>query len=172
MASSDGLHVTLDVRPALDTLRGFSGDVMKNAWTRALRKTSRWIMTSVARDLSATTQIPLAVIRKRLHFYPHSREQGKVWLGINPIEVERLGTPRQTETGVTVGGLYFPGAWKSGRKVFRRAGHDRLPFERVRFDWSASSEAAFRRAVKAAEIRLRAILLQEVNYELSKLTHA
>jgi hypothetical protein len=168
---NESLHVTLDVRPVLDTLRGFGGDVMKNAWKRALRKTGKWLMTGVARDLSATTQIPLAVIRRRLRYYLRSQEQGKVWLGANPIEVDRLGTPRQNETGVTVGGLYFPGAWKSGRRVFQRVGRDRLPIERVRFDWSASAEAAFRRAVKAAEIRLRAILLQEVHYELSKLAH-
>lgn len=153
-----------------------SAAAFSRAWARALRKTGKWIQTHVAKAVSVQTRIPQRVLRERLYFFLRSRMTGKVWLGINAIEADRLGAPRQTRTGVTVRSHRFAGAWvmRSQRdlagngKVFRRVGRERVPYERVKVDWGDAGEAAFRAVAARAEERLLQILEQELRFEIIK----
>lgn len=76
------------------------------------------------------------------------------------IKIKRSSGAVETKT-------YNSGDANTG-KVFKRVGKARTPYERVKFDWSASGEAAFSEAATRAEERLMVVLRQEVNYEIQK----
>lgn len=198
---SSTIKVELDIKQVLDLMHGLPPAAMQNAWRRTLRKTANWVKSQTAKAVSKETRIPQKLLRQRLYFFLRSRDTGKVWLGLNALEADRLGTPRQTRSGVTVGRHRFQSAWiyrsrysdggaqraikikrSSGAvetksynssdantgKVFQRVGKARTPYQRVKFDWSGSGEAAFRDAAARAEERLLVVLRQEVNYEIQK----
>jgi hypothetical protein len=170
---SETLRVEIDVDQALAILRELSPSSMQAAWRRTLRKTNVWIKGQVAKAASKETKIPQKVLRNRVYFFLKSYDTGKVWLGLNAVEAERLGNPRQTRSGVTAGRFRFQSAWVMKRAapdgpVYRRVGKARLPYERVKYDWADAGEAAFRNIAVLAEQRLLTILEQEVNYEIQK----
>ena len=170
---TETLKVEIDVNQAFALLRGLPPSALQNAWRRTLRKTSNWIKSQTAKAVSKETKIPQKLLRRRLYFFLRSRDTGKVWLGLNAIEAHRLGNPRQTRRGVTVGRHRFEGAWMMKKAapvgpVYRRKGKGRMPYEMVKQDWSGQGEAAFRDAAMRAEERLMVVLRQEVNYEIHK----
>lgn len=173
------IKAEIDIRPVLQLVNGLSENAIRNAWRRALRKTGNWVKTYVARSLSGEIKVPQKVLKQRLYFFLRSAMmEGKVWLGINAIEAERLGKVRQTRRGVTAGRHRFDGAWiyqsKRGSPndggVFRRVGRERSPYERVKLEWDEAGERAFRAVAAKAEARLFEILEQELRWEISKVT--
>ena len=170
---SEVVKVEIDIKQVLTLMHGLPPSAMQNAWRRALRKTSNWVKSQTAKAVSKATRIPQKILRSRLYFFLRSKDTGKVWLGLNAIEAQRLGTPRQTSKGVTVGRHRFEGAWTRKKidpngVVYRRTGTGRSPYEVVKVDWNAQGEAAFREAAARAEERLMIVLRQEVNYEIQK----
>lgn len=170
---SSTIKVEIDVKQVLDLMHGLPPAAMQNAWRRTLRKTANWVKSQTAKAVSKGTKIPQKVLRQRLYFFLRSRDTGKVWLGLNAIEANRLGKVRQTRIGVTAGRFRFPGAWLMKNiapdgPVYRRTGKDRTPYEQVKYDWSSSGETAFRDAAARSEERLMVVLRQEVNYEIHK----
>lgn len=170
---SEFLRVEIDVKQTFDLMRHLKPAAMQNAWRRTLRKTTVWIKGQTARAVAKETRIPQKVLRSRVYFFLKSYDTGKVWLGLNAVEAERLGNPRQTRSGVTVGRHRFKSAWMMSNiapngPVYRRIGKKRLPYERVKLDWAQAGESAFRSIASLAEQRLLAILRQEVNYEIHK----
>ena len=170
---SSTINVELDIKQVLDLMYGLPPAAMQNAWRRTLRKTANWVKSQTAKAVSKETRIPQKLLRQRLYFFLRSRDTGKVWLGLNAIEANRLGKTRQTRKGVTAGRFRFDGAWLMKKiapdgPVYRRTGEGRLPYEQVKYDWSGSGEAAFRDAAGRAEERLLVVLRQEVNYEIQK----
>ncbi|MCW5319632.1 phage tail protein [Verminephrobacter aporrectodeae subsp. tuberculatae] len=166
------LKVEIDTQKVMGLLRGLPPSALQGAWRRTLRKTANWIKGQTAKAISGAARIPQKLIRRRLYFFLRSGNTGKVWLGLNAIEAHRLGTPRQTRRGVTVGRHRFEGAWmkkKTGPEgVYRRKGRGRMPYEKVKYDWSGSGEDALKSAAARSEARLMTVLRQEVNYELQK----
>lgn len=170
---SEILRVEINADKALKILQQLTPSAMKNAWRRTLRKTNVWIKGQVAKAVSKDSKIPQKVLRGRIYFFLKSYDTGKVWLGLNAVEAERLGNPRQTRTGITAGRHRFKSAWTMRKRapngsVYRRSGKERLPYERVKLDWAESGESAFRAVAVLAEQRLLTILKQEVNYEIQK----
>lgn len=198
---SSKLYIGIDIKQALDLGQALPVSAIQKAWRRTLRKTSTWIRNQTAKAVSKETRIPQKLLRQRLYFFLQSRDSGKVWLGLKPIEADRLGTPRQTRSGVTAGRHRFQSAWiyrsrysedgeqrsikikrSSGAietksykssdantgKVFQRVGKERIPYQRVKFDWAAAGEAAFSEAASRTEEHLMVVLRQEVNYEIQK----
>lgn len=170
---TDTLKVEIDVSKVLSLVRHLPPDAVQNAWRRTLRKTMSWVSAQTAKTVSKATGIPQKLLRQRLYFFLRSRDSGKVWLGLNAIEAERLGKVRQTRAGVTAGRFRFQGAWLMKKvapdgPVYRRAGKSRMPYERVKADWSGAGDAAFHEAAARVEARLLVILGQEVNYEIQK----
>ena len=170
---ADAIKVEIDIKQVLHLMHGLPPAAMQNAWRRTLRKTSNWVKSQTAKAVSKETRIPQKLLRQRLYFFLRSRDTGKVWLGLNAIEAHRLGKTRQTRKGVTAGRFRFDGAWMMKKAapdgpVYRRVDKDRLPYEQVTHDWSASGEAAFKEAAARAEERLMVVLRQEVNYEIQK----
>jgi hypothetical protein len=105
------IKVEFDISQVLALGRGLSEAAMVRTWRRTLRKVANWIKSRAAREVSRETKIAQKVIRQRLYFFLRSKAEGKVWLGMNPLEAARLGKPRQTRTGVTVGKFRFDRAW-------------------------------------------------------------
>ncbi|QDQ28240.1 phage tail protein [Chitinimonas arctica] len=170
---SEPLKVQLDTRQVNDLLNGLPPAAMQAAWRRTLRKTSTWVKSQIAKIVAKDTKVPQKVLRQRLYFFLRSRDAGKVWLGLNPLQANRLGTPRQTRRGVTVGKHRFAGAWTMAQRapagpVFQRTGKGRYPIAEVKLEWDAPGEAAFRQVAAQVEARLLVVLQQEVNYELHK----
>jgi len=172
------LKAELDIAAALAPLAYLGKEAMRNAWRRALKKSANWVKGQTAKHVSAEMHIAQKLVRKRLYFFLHSADRGKVWLGLNAIEAHRLGNPRQTKRGVSVGRYSFNNAWiyRSARgsdkdgKVYRRVGKKRMPISAVKLDWADKGEAAFRKAAAEVEARLMVILEQEVKYEILKAT--
>ncbi|QDQ24933.1 phage tail protein [Chitinimonas arctica] len=167
------LKVELDTHQFFDLLHALPPSAMQAAWRRTLRKTSTWVKAQVAKTVAQDTRVPQKVLRQRLYFFLHSRDSGKVWLGLNPLQAHRLGKSRQTRRGVSVGRHRFAGAWTMAQRaptgpVFQRTGKARYPITEVKLDWDDPGEAAFRKVAAQVEARLLVVLRQEVNYELHK----
>ncbi|MGQ5522644.1 hypothetical protein ACUHMQ_05205 [Chitinimonas sp. PSY-7] len=170
------LRSEINLQPVLALSHALKEEAVRNAWRRAMRKTGNWVKTHVAKVLSPELKIPQKVLKQRLYFFLRSKMmEGKVWLGINPIEADRLGQPRQNRTGITAGRHRFEQAWiyqgKQGGqqgKVFRRVGRARTPYTRVHLDIDDAGERAFRAVTAQAEARLLAIFEQELRWEINK----
>lgn len=170
---STTLKVDIDVGQVLALTQGLSANASQAAWRRTLRKTGQWVKSQTAKAVSHETRIPQKLLRQRLYFFLRSRDSGKVWLGLNAMEAHRLGKPRQTRSGISVGRHRFDQAWQMRKRapdgpVYRRTTAARRPYEVVKVDWAGPGEAAFRQAAGRAEERLLTVLRQEVNYEIHK----
>lgn len=99
---------------------------------RALRSTTgkvqRWINTQLVREMAAQLKIAQKAIRPR--FKKHLSRSGQeiyasIWVGVNPFEAQRVGTPKQLKKGVRVKSWLFDKAfiasiYVSDQKVWRR----------------------------------------------------
>lgn len=114
-SASSGL-ITLQADPGeIEAFKEFAALVPKAAAAaqrRALNKTLRWLQTHIARAVGKEQRIAIAAVRQRLRAYPvSSNGQGKLWFGINAIEASRAGRARQTQSGVSVAGRRYEGAF-------------------------------------------------------------
>ena len=115
LSASTGL-ITLQIDPSqIEAFKNFAALVPKAAAAaqrRALNKTLRWLQTHIARAVGREQRIAIAAVRQRLRAYPiNSNGQGKLWFGINAIEASRAGRARQTQSGVSVAGRRYAGAF-------------------------------------------------------------
>lgn len=143
------------------------------AAARALRKTAQWLRTHSTREISRELRITQSPLRHRyqIHSNATSREV-KLWVGLRPIGVHYLGTPKQTPTGVAVGHRNYDDAFISPmrstqRLVFRRKGRERLPIEKVTEDWEGEGLGALERWEKRAQQRFFELFEQEARHALA-----
>jgi hypothetical protein len=143
------------------------------AAARALRKTAQWLRTHSAREISKELRISESPIRHRYNVYSQATsKEVKLWVGLRPISVHYLGTPKQTATGVSVGHREYEDAFISPMKtsyplVFRRKGRERLPVERVMEDWESEGLSALERWEKRAQQRFIQLFEQEAKHVFS-----
>lgn len=142
------------------------------ALRRTVNKTLGWTRTQGSRAVAQEHALPLKVLRgrKRVAVHPATGDDvsGVAWFGLAPVKAAYFGTPRQTDTGATVGGRSFAGAFvarmPSGHLgVFKRAGSSRLPIKEQTVS-IRSSENALRRIAAQVPGRLRTVFRQELNY--------
>ncbi|RMO79792.1 hypothetical protein ALQ33_200127 [Pseudomonas syringae pv. philadelphi] len=137
------------------------------AAARALRKTAQWLRTHSSREISRELRISQSPIRHRYNVFNQSTsKEVKLWVGLRPISVHYLGTPKQTTTGVSVGHREYDDAFISPMKsrhslVFRRKGRQRLPVERVMEDWESEGLSALERWERRAQNRFIELFEQE-----------
>lgn len=138
----------------------FNKDAIKKldlAASRALRKTAQWLSTHSSREIARELAILQAPLKHRYNVYSRSTaKEVKLWVGLRPISVHYLGTPKQTSTGVAVGHRQYDDAFISPMKtqyplVFRRKGRERLPLKRVMEDWEADGMTVLERWEKRAQ---------------------
>ena len=173
-----GITIKFDLSKVEKLAAGLTEKQMLAAWRRTLRKVSRWVQTQVARQMSQDSKVPQKAIKSRLRTYMSEQNTAaKVWLGANALPPSRLGKVRQTRTGVTAGRFRFPGAFTRKVKdpagvVFKRVGASRLPIERVLHPIEDPAERVFNSVTERIDDRLMTVLLQEINYEIHKVTNA
>lgn len=140
------------------------------AAARALRKTAQWLRTHSSREIARELRIAQNPIRHRYNVYSQSTaKEVKLWIGLQPLSVHYLGTPKQTATGVKVGHREYDDAFispmkTSHRLVFRRKGRERLPLEKVTEDWAAEGLSSMERWEKRAMDRFIELFEQESRY--------
>lgn len=142
------------------------------AAARALRKTAQWLRTHSSREIARELGITQSPVRHRYSIYSQSTaREVKLWVGLEPIGVHYLGTPKQTSTGVRVGHREYADAFispmkSSQRLVFRRKGRERLPLEKVTEDWEAPAISTLERWEKRAMERFMELFEHEARYAL------
>jgi len=115
--SAGGGMISLQTSAAdLKAFQDFAALVPKAAAAaqrRAINKTLRWLATQIARAVGRQERIAVAAVRQRLRAYPVSggANSGKLWFGLNAMEANRIGRPRQNRSGVSVAGRRFQGAF-------------------------------------------------------------
>jgi hypothetical protein len=182
--------IEIDARTALDDLARFIDAFPKEggaAARRAINKTLGWVNSKGLRAIAAEHGIPLKTLRGRRRVSMRRATgqslSGRIWFGLAPIKAVYLGTPRQTKSGVRVGGLTFPGAFiatmpsghlgvfkradsLSRRSVGRSAGSQpNLPIVEQTVTLSAARESI--RAIFAqVPERFRTVFMQELRFGL------
>jgi hypothetical protein len=142
------------------------------AAARALRKTAQWLRTHSSREIARELSITQSPVRHRYSIYSQSTaSEVKLWVGLQPIGVHYLGTPKQTATGVKVGHREYDDAFiapmkSSERLVFRRKGRERLPLEKVTEDWEGPAISVLERWERRALERFMELFEHEASYAL------
>lgn len=148
---------------------------------RASKKAASWMHTQVSRAVADEAKFPRRLIkmtRGRIYDkgWRRSGDSGyayKVWLGLDPIAADRLGTPRKLRKGYAVRGRRFPEAFmpKRGRyaeKLYQRTTKSRLPIQRVRVEWDQIGIRAFNQQIPRLQSRYRELMLQELRFEVMR----
>jgi hypothetical protein len=110
---------------------------IRTAAMRAINKTVLWIQAKSARKISDEDRIKLKMICQKLQIVKANRTTLRAFIidNLRAIMAIKLGTPRQTASGVTVGHHKFPGAFiaripRTGHVgVFKRKTRKRLPIQ-------------------------------------------
>lgn len=161
------LNLSVDGWAEVDASVGQASKKLDLAAARALRKTAQWLRTHSSREIAKELQIAQSPIRHRYNVYSQSTsKEVKLWVGLRPISVHYLGTPKQTSTGVSVGHRQYDDAFISPMKtkfplVFQRKGRERLPLKRVMEDWESEGLSALERWEKRAQNRFIELFEQE-----------
>lgn len=142
------------------------------AAARALRRTAQWLRTHSSKEVARELRLTQSPIRHRYNIYSQSTaNEVKLWVGLQPIGVHYLGTPKQTATGVKVGHRDYDDAFispmkSSQRLVFRRKGRERLPIEKVTEDWEGPALGALERWERRAMERFMELFEHEARHAL------
>lgn len=168
-----GFQLNLVADSALAELSGGTEDMIRKldlAAARALRKTAQWLRTHSSREISKELRITQSPIRHRYQIFSRGRGTDvKLWIGLDPIAVHYLGTPKEVPGGVAVGHRFYEDAFigqlNGGRAmVFRRKGRERLPITPVRENWDGPAVSVLERWEKRAVERFAALFEQEAAY--------
>ena len=184
--------VYLDLRDLRAQLPAVTADTQKQiqkAITRANRKLIAWLKRQTVRELAQATGVPQKAITPRIRI-TQNQSAGTItlWVGLNPIEAQRVGQPRQTRSGVRVGRRLFSRAFvarvfDSTPKVWRRkyAGQPRFvdsmtsaprhllhrfPLVKMVVDIADASAPYLTQLRARALTRYGELLNQELNYAL------
>ena len=179
---------TSDLSAIASHLREFHRTNFVSAVNRASVKLARYLNTHIARQAALHLGIqPTKFKQYRIRLKLGSREGVKeVWIGTAPIAAHHLKNPRWRRQwkGARAGGNEFAGTFMAnsktrggdpnGMKVFRRlpgsytsTGKERLLVEKMAID--EIMQEVISRLTRQANERYRVLLLQELNFELSKL---
>lgn len=149
-----------------------------SAARRATKKAAGWMHTQVSRQVADEAKFPrrfIKVTRGKVYDKGWRRGGGsgyayKVWLGLNPVVADKLGTPRKLVKGYAVGkhrfrDAFMPGKGRYAGKLYRRTTRSRLPIQRVRVEWESIGRKAFLSVMPRLQVRYRELMLQELRFE-------
>jgi len=149
---------------------------VKRATDRAVRKTTRWVrrqISKIAASELGMAQKTFDSARIRVVLSNNEFLEATVWVGTNPMGAHKLGSVRWTRrmAGARAGRRLFAGSFSHGGNrspIFERVGSERLPLRKVTVEVDRFLSSALSRLESRALSRYRAILAQELNYELQK----
>lgn len=172
----DALDISANAETLIETLiDGRSDAPVNRAVNRAIRKTGQWLRRQVTRLAAIELKVSQRTFDKaRVRFWLDRKNlEGTLWVGTNPFPAHRLGTVRWNRRmkGARAGRRSFPGTFapRQDGPVFRRTGKARLPIEVVSLDIDEQLQEQFKRLEARGLRRYRAILEQELTYELHRL---
>jgi hypothetical protein len=130
IAVAGNLDKTLEVLGATEAQ-------VRTAAMRAINKTAIWARSQSARKISAQKQIQLKLIRQKLKVVKANRGTLRAFVMANlyGIKASKLGIPKQSAIGASVGKHRFPGAFVAKMPktnhvgVFKRKTNKRLPIQ-------------------------------------------
>ncbi len=137
---ANGFALSLDISEQAQDLAAqvtATTQALEKAAQMALQLTAKWLRTHALREIGQVLGIKQAPLKQRMRIYPHfSKNAVSIWVGLSPIGVHRLGSPRITPQGVQVKRKHYNQAFINPMRsteplVFRRSGKQRLPIERV-----------------------------------------
>ena len=176
------IDVKIDFDDALyrDFARFLSTNALQSATRRAVRKTALWVRTQLLR-LMKDPDIKRKIIVHRVRLYDKSWRGGgaagpavKVWFGVDAINADTLGQPKQAGRGYTVKRFYFEGAFVPSKnprlagKLYQRTTAKRLPIMRAKAEIDHMANDAFAQISGKIPSRLRELIRQELNFEIHK----
>jgi hypothetical protein len=154
------------------------GQAAVKALKRTIRKYIMHVRYTLQRTLAMQNAIPQKVMRGRIFTGVKSvgngLSRGSIWVGLNPVDYSRVGSLRQTKSGVRAGKYDLPGAFlvqgSKRVKVFRRVGKAALPIERLFLHIDEKSKAILHKFAMSNTAALTdkfiQIFEQELNYAL------
>jgi len=166
------------------------------AGQRAIRKTMRWLQTRIARELSQTLGFAQKLLKPRLVMKTVGKGSDQVtilWLGTVPMLAEKVGRPRQTKAGVSLGKRRYEGAFvadmygydsavwirasrnngqydttskqrKPNPNAISKKMRGRFPVQHIAVDMGDHAAEVFKRFEARIPDEFRKILGQELNY--------
>lgn len=158
------------------TTAGATESQIRRAAIKSLNVTVRWLRVHMAREVAATTQLRVGLVKEGLIVIKASRANLQVTLGLSKrsgrVPLSKAGSAVQNDDGVVVKKKThkhaFIATMRSGRKgVFRRSGKGRLPIKELYFYFSDelrgamdyySGGAAYRHFEHIFEREMRTIL--------------
>jgi len=106
-----------------------------SAIKKAVARTTKWAAAEAPRRVAKAVSVAAKIIKDRVRFtiILDRDGYGRVWFGLNQISLGKLN-PRQSRSGVTVGGRRIPGAFLATMPnghmgVYVRRGNQRLPID-------------------------------------------
>lgn len=175
---SIGLFLNFADDKAISNELAIYGAAGKKALQRAIRKFIRRKAYQVKRALAAQSSIPQKVLKKRMFIdisFPYPGiARGRIWVGLNPIAFNRLGSMRQLRKaggGVRAGKHFAKGAFIHKDRVFKRKGRAPRPIAPVSLDIKDESmrilnKIAFSNTAKITK-EFKIIFDRELNYVLN-----
>lgn len=122
-----GLDVHSEIGAAIEAV-GETPQRVRPAVRRALRQTGTKMWRPVRAEAAKRANVPARALSRRVfRSLRRERDALSIWFGTYNVALSKLGTARQTGTGVKVGRRFFPGAFLgrgklAGRGVFIRYG--------------------------------------------------
>lgn len=134
----------MDIHLSSEDAELLEPDHLHRVTQRSLRIITNWLRSESARRLGKELRIQTKAVRDRIRVN-HQGDGSNLWVGLLPLSIHRLGSPKQTPTGVDVNGRFFKGAFinpmsSSELLVFKRSRESRLPIELVTEDYSDEME--------------------------------
>lgn len=165
-----GFEMTLDVSDQAEEIQALVDTTSKQlavAVHRAMIKAATWLKTHSIRELGAELGVKQEPLKQRFNIYPKkSAGEVRLWIGLEPIGVHRLGNPKVSREGVRVNSKEYEDAFIAPMKskhalVFRRRGKERLPIDLVDEDIDKQAVEVIERWERRLMTRFKEILEHE-----------
>lgn len=173
----DGFRLELNVDEAIHRIPEILGGLQRDldlAAARATRRAGQWLSAHSSKEIARELRIRQTPVRHRYNLYTRAKgKEVKIWVGLEPIAVHYLGTPKETATGVSVGHRKYDDAFiadnRGGKQlVWIRKGRQRLPIKVVTEDWEGPALSVLERWEKRAMTQFVEYFEEEARNVLAK----
>ncbi|MCF6766611.1 hypothetical protein L3V82_12610 [Thiotrichales bacterium 19S3-7] len=113
---------TSEIKAIASQIKGYDGRGIERYVSTAINRAAKTVRGRLAKDIAAELDIKQKIIRQRLQFYRKSKSEVKLWFGLNPIELDRLGKPSKSKADVIIKGIRIDNAFinKQGKVKLRQ----------------------------------------------------
>jgi len=170
---SDALKIVVvpeSLEEISERFKGFEKQIEKAA-VYATRTTTRKVKSAAIAELSKVTGIKARVLKGRVFTsFQYSGGFGRIWIGLNPISFSKMN-PKPAARGVRAAGRQIRGGFmpggEYGKKVFQRAGRERLPIVKQSYRFDREAQTAL---VTVIQPMISRIFREELERELIRVT--